>query len=153
MNSSRLRDYLQLLLRFLIGGILVYAGFSKAIAPAAEFAAAIAAYKVLPHAAVHWAALIWPWLELMIGTYLVFGFFTQRAAQCAAGMFGLFLLVVVSALARHMDPGSCGCFGLGMSFKIQTMAILDSGLLAASLLLTYLSKIAPGISVDAWASK
>src|SRR5262245_16214936 len=44
------KDYLFLIVRVLAGGALVYAGFLKAAAPAAEFAGAIEAYKVVPAA-------------------------------------------------------------------------------------------------------
>ena len=139
--------------RLIVGGVVIYAGFSKAVTPGAEFAAALAAYKFLPSAFLSPVAKIWPWAELFTGTYLVFGFYTPLFARVAAGMFGVFLTVLVSALARGIDPGSCGCFGLGLSLSLGGSIALDSALLVMSFLLIYLAKKPLPFSTDAWIAK
>src|SRR5258708_930751 len=79
-NKSPLALTVALLARVLVGGVLIYSGFSKAIAPSAEFAAALAAYRVLPTGVIPMMAQIWPWLELLVGTYVFFGYMTRLFA-------------------------------------------------------------------------
>ncbi|HBB67889.1 MAG TPA: DoxX family protein, partial [Elusimicrobia bacterium] len=58
------RDAAGLLARLAVGGVFVYAGTIKLLAPAEEFAYAIETYKVTGPALSLWAAYIMPWLEL-----------------------------------------------------------------------------------------
>jgi hypothetical protein len=148
-----LRGVIGLVIRAIIGGVLIYSGASKAIAPSAEFAAALAAYQILPPASLSLIALVWPWLELFIGTYIFFGYYTLLFSGMAAGMFLVFLTVLGSAMLRRIDPGSCGCFGIGTSLSIHQTAFLDTGLLALSILLFILSRTPLFLSTDAWIQK
>jgi len=88
-----------------------------------------------------------------VGTYLLFGYFTRYSARIAAGMFLIFLAVLSSAIIRGIDPGSCGCFGLGLKFSLQKTLAMDSILLIISLLLCVWSGRTPVLSVDNWAEK
>jgi uncharacterized membrane protein YphA (DoxX/SURF4 family) len=145
-----LSSLFSLFFRVIVGGVLIYAGFSKAVAPSAEFAAALAAYKILPSSLLSPIALVWPWLELIVGTYLLFGFNTRHVARAAAGLFGIFLGVLVSAIARGIDPGSCGCFGIGINLSVHQTAALDAILLVLSFLTARFSGDTPAFSVDRW---
>jgi len=139
-----------LIARLIVGGVLIYSGASKALGPTAEFAAAIAAYHIVPADWVSMIASVWPWLELLVGTYLFFGYFTQLAAMAAAGLFAVFLTVLISALARGIDPGSCGCFGMGISLGIRKMAALDATLLILSIISIIKYKSTLHFSADYW---
>jgi len=55
------KEMIVLIARLAVGGVLIYSGFSKAIAPGAEFAAAIAAYKILPSDLIPTLAMVWPY--------------------------------------------------------------------------------------------
>ena len=66
----------------------LFRSVQSTIAPSAEFAAALAAYHVLPSGVIPTVTLLWPWLELLVGTYVFFGYFTRLfAAAAAATMF------------------------------------------------------------------
>jgi uncharacterized membrane protein YphA (DoxX/SURF4 family) len=145
-----LRQIIGLAGRVVVGGVLIYSGFSKAVAPSAEFAAAMAAYHILPSSLLSPLAIAWPWLELLVGTYIFFGFYTRIFAGVATGMFVIFLAILGSALARHIDPGSCGCFGIGITLSIQKGLAFDSGLFVLSLLLSVLSSPPLPLSADRW---
>jgi uncharacterized membrane protein YphA (DoxX/SURF4 family) len=144
------KDVVILLLRLGVGAVLIYSGASKAVAPSAEFAAALEAYKLLPVSVIPVIAMTWPWLELLVGTYLFFGYFTRLFAKVAAGLFCVFLIVLGSAIARGINPGSCGCFGAGLSFSIHQTALLDSVLLVASLIVSFFTPLSPRFSADRW---
>src|SRR5450631_2051825 len=107
---TMLKPTLGLIARLLIGGILCYSGFSKAVGPSAEFAATILNYHLVPSFVATGVAYVLPWMELYIGTMLVLGFKVSWSARLAQGLFGLFVMVLLSALLRGLDIESCGCF-------------------------------------------
>jgi uncharacterized membrane protein YphA (DoxX/SURF4 family) len=144
------KQIVSLVARVIVGGVLIYSGLSKAVAPSAEFAAAMAAYHILPTSVIPALALIWPWFELLVGTYIFFGFYTRLFAGVAVGMFVMFIAILGSALARHIDPGSCGCFGFGLSLSVQKGIFLDLGFCLLSALLMYLSRTTSPWSADRW---
>ncbi len=55
-------------------------------------------------------ALVLPFLEVLLGGYLVIGLFTRASAWTAALLFALFDAAIASAVVRGMTV-SCGCFG------------------------------------------
>ncbi|MFA5976051.1 MAG: MauE/DoxX family redox-associated membrane protein [Elusimicrobiota bacterium] len=140
---------LALLLRLLIGGVLCYAGFEKAIASSAEFAAVIQAYRLLPNALAIPLASSLPWLEMWIGTFLIFGYFTRRTAGLAAGLFAVLITAVGSTLLRHIDLASCGCFGSDRLSPRWTI-LLDFSLLAGSIVLIWLTRRTDRFAVDSF---
>jgi putative oxidoreductase len=107
--SARVQDAVVLLLRVVLGAILVWAGAAK-IGHAAEFAAQIAGFRLLPQPVVAPLALLLPFLEILTGGYLILGLFTRAAAWVAVGMFAAFDGAIASAVVRGMTV-SCGCFG------------------------------------------
>ncbi len=130
--APKIGSWVAFLLRIFVGGILLYAGFSKAMGPSAEFAAAINAYRILPPALVTPLALGLPWMEMEIGIFLLAGFCTGWAALGSTALFLVFLGALGSSLFRGIDLVSCGCFGSERFSPRQTIW-LDAGLLIASI--------------------
>jgi hypothetical protein len=127
-------DYLSFLARIAVGGVLFYAGFMKAIAPAAEFAAVIDTYRLLPVEFLMPVAVALPWIEMWIGTFLIAGFETRYSAVASATLFGGFLLFLGSAILRKIDLTSCGCFGTNLLSPKETLG-MDVVLLLLSIAL------------------
>jgi uncharacterized membrane protein YphA (DoxX/SURF4 family) len=133
-----LPDYLELLMRFLIGGTFVYASLDKILDPAG-FAQAMHHYRILGAGLLHPAALLLPWLELVVGLAMITGVARRGAALLIGAMTVLFMAAIVSALARDLDI-SCGCFhtegghAVGMSLLLRDLALLAG---AVVLLLTH----------------
>ncbi|HTW83195.1 MAG TPA: MauE/DoxX family redox-associated membrane protein [Candidatus Sulfotelmatobacter sp.] len=98
-----------LILRVALGAIFIVAGASK-IGHAAFFAAQIAGFRILPQAVVAPLALVLPFLEVLLGAYLVVGLFTRQAAWIAALLLLIFDAAIASAVVRGMAI-DCGCFG------------------------------------------
>jgi putative oxidoreductase len=107
--SARVVNAIVLLLRVVLGAILIVAGASK-VGHAAEFAAQIAGFRLLPQPVIAPLALLLPFLEILTGGYLILGLFTRAAAWVATVMFAVFDLAIASAVVRGMTV-SCGCFG------------------------------------------
>ena len=107
--STRLVNLAVLVLRLVLGVIFVVAGASK-IGHAAEFAQQIAMFRLLPQPAVAPVAIVLPFLEVLLGGYLIIGLFTRVAAWVAAALLLVFDLAIASAVMRGLAL-SCGCFG------------------------------------------
>lgn len=103
------RKYLPLLLRFILGGIFIYAGVLK-IGDARAFAGDIAAYKILPYFYNLLVASILPWWEILLGLLLISGYRVKAAAASIGVLNGVFIIAIASAMIRGLDI-DCGCFG------------------------------------------
>ncbi len=139
---GRIGRVLLLLGRLALGGIFVYAAYSKVHFDGAWhlhdyqffFAMAINSYNMLPLSIVQGMARVLPWLEFALGAMVIFGLGLRWASL---GITAL-LLVFMGALARAVMLGlqiNCGCFGYN-SPKPSTELLHDSGLVALALAVT-----------------
>jgi putative oxidoreductase len=101
--------YVVLVLRIVLGAIFIVAGSSK-IGHPSLFAAEIAGFRILPQVVIAPLALVLPYLEVLLGAYLILGLFTRPAAWIAVVLLALFDGAIASAVVRGMTV-NCGCFG------------------------------------------
>jgi uncharacterized membrane protein YphA (DoxX/SURF4 family) len=97
--------------RWLLGALLVWAGALK-IGHPVDLASAIAGFRLLPPGLVAPLAVILPYLEVLLGLYLIAGLFTRIAGWIAAVQFIIYAAAIASAVVRGI-PANCGCFGPG----------------------------------------
>jgi len=102
-------DPVVLAARVLLGGVFIVAGGAK-IGHAAFFAAQIAAFAILPQPVIGPMALLLPFLEIVLGGYLVIGLYARLAGWIATIQLLIFAAAIASAVARGLSL-SCGCFG------------------------------------------
>jgi uncharacterized membrane protein YphA (DoxX/SURF4 family) len=102
-------NWVILALRIVIGAIFIVAGVSK-LGHADVFAAQIAGFRLLPEIVIAPMATVLPFLEILLGGYLILGLFTRTAAWVAVAFFAAFDGAIASAVVRGMSV-SCGCFG------------------------------------------
>lgn len=95
--------------RVVLGGLLIAAGVLK-IGHSAELASNIAGFRLLPPDVIGPLAVALPFIELLLGGYLIAGLFTRVVAILTAAQFLLYAGAIASAVLRHI-PVSCGCFG------------------------------------------
>lgn len=114
-EKTGIKDVIGLLARLLAGGVLIYAGFLKASAPAEEFAYAIETYKIVPAGLALFAALTVPWIEIYLGMFLAAGVFTRYSALSVGAVFLGFEGLLLQAIIRKLPVTSCGCFGSSKS--------------------------------------
>ena len=119
MNASTLAA-LSWISRTLLGGIFVYSGYTK-IQAELQFAAAIAAYRLLPDAWLLPVATYLPWLEVILGVLILTSWKTRWVAGASAGLLAFFIVVLTVTYLRGIEA-DCGCFGMGERISPMTIA-------------------------------
>lgn len=99
---------LGIIARLILGLIFIYASMDKIAHPAA-FAKDIYNYQILPHVLINLTAMVLPWLELILGIFLMVGLFREGTAWMVTLLLVVFFGAVVFNLARGLDI-HCGCF-------------------------------------------
>ena len=124
----------------LIGGLFVYAGAVKVIAPA-EFARDIDNYKMVPWQLSVWMGLYLPWLEIFCGLALVVRVLYRGSVFILTAMMLLFIMITIIAKMRGLDI-SCGCFGHASKYLSFAWHLILDFLLLGGLVLLW--KRSPG---------
>ena len=101
---------LPLISRIILGIIFIYASYNKILDPVA-FSKSIHNFHVTPVAIENLAALIIPWLELIIGVFLIFGLFLEGTTSITISLLVFFIIILSQAVFRGIDI-HCGCFKL-----------------------------------------
>ena len=99
---------LVIIARVILGIIFIYASYDKILNPAG-FSDNIHNYHVTPAAVENLAALIIPWLELIVGVFLIFGVFLEGSTSITIGLLIFFIFILSQAVLRGIDV-HCGCF-------------------------------------------
>ncbi len=94
--------------RLILGSVFIYASIDKIIHPGA-FAEAVYNYQILPGFLINLTAVVLPWLELILGLFLIIGFFQEGSVLIVTGLLVIFLSAMIFNLARGLDI-HCGCF-------------------------------------------
>lgn len=138
--------YITLIFRLIIGSIFIGAGLSKLYDPTG-FITAVSSYDVLSNSLRDFLISVLPWLELVIGSYLLLGILLKVASLISMVMLGSFIAAIGINLYRGVAV-ECGCFGsIGLNMGV-------GHLIADFFLLFMTSKIlfAEGrfLAVDSW---
>ena len=101
---------LSLIFRFILGVVFIYASYHKILDPG-SFSDNIHNYHITDNFvwAENLAALIIPWLELIVGVFLIFGVFLEGATSITIGLYIFFIIILSQAVFRGIDV-HCGCF-------------------------------------------
>ena len=125
--------WLNLIARFVVGGLFFYAAFEKVLHPAA-FAMAVRGYKLIPFSLSNLFAIAVSWSEIVAATLLILGILTRKAA----GAIFLLLIVFIAAITAVMVRGmviDCGCFGEGGAHTSWLLLVRNAALLFLTFLI------------------
>jgi uncharacterized membrane protein YphA (DoxX/SURF4 family) len=137
--------------RLVLGGIFVYAGFSKLLMPntrlwpmfvlkfsiamnISSFAQQVESYKIISAEASQVVAHTLPFVEIVLGLLLLIGWRLRIWATAITAIMAGFLAAVTRAYLLHMDI-NCGCFGTPEKLTGMTV-VRDGALTALALLMT-----------------
>jgi uncharacterized membrane protein YphA (DoxX/SURF4 family) len=113
---------LPFVVRLILGGVFIYASVDKILHPAA-FAETVYNYKILPDALINLTAIILPWLELLLGIFLVSGVYLPGAIFLINILLVTFFVALVFNFARGLDI-HCGCFTTSQEASINACMCL-----------------------------
>lgn len=119
---------LELICRLGLAAIFLYAGLPKAIEPI-PFLLAVRNYIILPDVVIPSFTLLLPMVEIVAGALLLLGVWVRPSALIVGGMVVMFLVAIVSAIARGIDI-DCGCFASGESHVGIELILRDIGMFA-----------------------
>ena len=128
------RPYASLVSRVVLGGVFLVAGATKIPDPG-SLAASIRSYELgLPEWFVSFSAHALPYIEVLLGFYVLVGLFTRASAWATNALTILFFLALLQGAARGLQI-DCGCFGssAGEASNLWLAAARDLGLLALGL--------------------
>jgi len=137
--------------RLVLGGVFVYAGFSKLLMPnthlwpmfvlkfslsmnLSSFAQQVESYKMISPEASQVVAHTLPFVEIILGLLLLIGWRLRIWATAITAIMVGFLAAVARAYLLHMDI-NCGCFGTPEKLTGMTV-VRDGAFTALALLMT-----------------
>ena len=115
--------------RLTLALVFIYAGFVKT-QDVTAFAGHVAAYQILPYAMNYLVAATLPYIEFMAGLLLLINMRVRPALVAVGGMNLVFMVALVSVLARGLDI-DCGCFDPsgGEDVSAEMALLRDVGLM------------------------
>ncbi|MBN1687494.1 MAG: DoxX family protein [Candidatus Omnitrophica bacterium] len=118
-------DYFGLFLRIFLGCVFAYSGYTKLMEPIAQTEAAIVQYEVIPYVFVPWIARIFPWIEMILGCFLLLGYAVRLSALGVSGLSTGFIgLILLNYMMTGKMLEDCGCFGEGSFIHFSAAQIL-----------------------------
>jgi uncharacterized membrane protein YphA (DoxX/SURF4 family) len=107
-DRRRRRALIPLGVRLFLGLVFLFAAADKILHPAA-FAETITNSRILPEWLIHWVAIILPWVELLLGWFLIFGIWLPGGSFLSTVLLLIFAGSVAFNMLRGLDI-QCGCF-------------------------------------------
>lgn len=122
--------------RIILGVIFIYASYDKISHPKA-FAEVVYNYQILPDKLINLTAIFLPWIELMIGLFLIAGFWMPGTVIWSNILLVIYIGALGFNLARGLDI-NCGCFSTTNVSSINIEHILwDAVFLTLSIFLSF----------------
>jgi len=137
-----------LILRIALGVVFTVSGFEKGFNHAENFLYVIQQYQVLPAPLDQMVSIVFPWIELLVGMFLILGLWLPVMLRLSALMNASLALLVGQAILRKLPIEDCGCFGELMHLPLQGVFLLDIGMLAAALFCLGNLKVTSLLSLD-----
>lgn len=101
---------LSFVFRIIIGGIFLISGLAK-ISDPIRFMLTLREFRLFPEIIIPFAAIYLPWLEFILGLFILLGILYRTSSLILACLNLSFTLAILSLILRGIEV-DCGCFGL-----------------------------------------
>lgn len=138
--------YLNLALRFSLGVIFIISASSKML-DHTKFVEIVKEIDILPSSLATVYGNMLPWVELLIGVYLIFGILRRTSAFVVILMAVSFMVANINSLIDGVDY--CGnCFGDAFPLTVKQAILLDSVIFIAALILMFPTKVKQMLTLE-----
>lgn len=103
-------ERLSFIFRIILGGIFLISGLAK-ISDPVRFILTLREFRLFPEMIVPFTAVYLPWLEFILGLFILVGLMHRTASLILAFLIGSFTFSILSIIVRGIEV-DCGCFGL-----------------------------------------
>jgi uncharacterized membrane protein YphA (DoxX/SURF4 family) len=153
-NDKAWTQWVGLVLRVVLGGLFIYAAYTKFTHYGAARNSVIP-YDLFPVSLARIIGMSLPIVEVALGLLLLFGLFTRVAALCLTLLLVIYIAGIISVWARHLLI-DCGCFTPGGFVNTWPAAVKgykrdilrDALMVLGSIWLVFLPRTV--LSVDRW---
>jgi hypothetical protein len=142
MNRHRLLMASHFLLRFWLGGMLIFSGVEKLRAYLWWRDDILVKMALVPESLLAFSAAALPGIEVVTGAIVVAGIWKRAGGWMAFTLFGVFGLSLISVLVRGIDA-DCGCFGENSSYPVTWAGVARNGFF---MVLAYLLTALPALT-------
>ncbi len=140
--------YLNLILRILVGGTLIFSGVTK-LPVHSDFVEIVNSYQILPEVLGTAYALALPWVEFVFGAYLIMGILVRPSAVISVLMAISFTVANVIALIGG-EKYCSSCFGEAVILPTPLSLAIDVLIIAACIYLIVKGKRESILGFDGW---
>ena len=109
MNKQKVISAAQLLCRNILGFLLLVAGYLK-VQDNTALLETVAYITWIPTIVQSFVIDTLPWIELLVGSFLLLGLFKKWVIPAGALIYTGFFIFAIYGLGSGME-GDCGCFG------------------------------------------
>ncbi len=135
-------------LRLLTGVVFAVSGFEKAVGPSGNFLYVIQQYQVLPLNLAKIVSVTFPWIEMVVGVFLVLGLWLPEILL-VSGLMSIGLMSLVGqAIIRKLPINDCGCFGDLVHLPLTSVIFIDMAMVTAVLVCGRYMEAASRFSLD-----
>lgn len=139
------------IIRICLGSVFLYSGFNKLIRPIEEFQFSLEQYQAFPTWSYTFIGHVIPWSELILGAFLLLGYWRKLSAHLLSLMTLSFIMLLASTMIRGLNLTNCGCFGDAIHLTPPQAIGVDSCLLILLLLVARYDKTP--LELDSWIGK
>jgi hypothetical protein len=142
------RLFIGVLPRLLIGGTLAFSATAK-LPMHSEFVNLVNGYHLLPVWLGTAYASALPWVELVVGVYLILGILVRPTAVIAALTGISFMIANVSSIIRG-DTQCLHCFGQVIALSPSISLIIDILIVSIAVYLAIITRDKQALGLDWW---
>lgn len=104
-------------LRIVLGLLLIVTGLLK-LPNLRAFSVIVASYGILPRKLVKPLAYMQPFIEVIIGSWVLSGEYLFEAGLAGMALMAVATLFVLSALLKKKKMDNCGCYGIAVKIPL-----------------------------------